>query len=83
MMQRWFGHSLTFTASTDAPNADPKTRTFTSFEQAAEEDALGRLWLGVHYVYVRDQGKEPSSTSRPAGRRDPPTRGLPRVIDLC
>ncbi|TQS28934.1 vanadium-dependent haloperoxidase [Microbispora sp. KK1-11] len=56
VMQRWFGHTLTFTAPTDDPNANPKTRTFTSFEQAAEEDALSRLWLGVHYRWDADSG---------------------------
>ncbi|MEW9534352.1 phosphatase PAP2 family protein [Microbispora sp. NPDC049125] len=56
VMQRWFGNTLTFTAPTDDPNANPKSRTFTSFQQAAEEDALSRLWLGVHYRWDADSG---------------------------
>lgn len=58
VMQRWFGHELTFTAPTDDPNANPKTRTFTSFQQAAEEDAASRLWLGVHYRWDAESGLE-------------------------
>jgi hypothetical protein len=40
---------IPFTASTDDPKSPVKNRAFSSFRQAAEEDANSRLWLGVHY----------------------------------
>ncbi|GAA0375430.1 hypothetical protein GCM10009530_27440 [Microbispora corallina] len=58
VMQRWFGHDLTFTAPTDDPYANPRARTFTGFQQAAEEDAMSRLWLGVHYRWDAEAGLE-------------------------
>ncbi|WP_433243027.1 vanadium-dependent haloperoxidase [Streptosporangium sp. CA-135522] len=58
VMQRWFGHDLTFTAKTEDPYATVTERTFTSFEAAAEEDALSRLYLGVHYRWDADGGLE-------------------------
>jgi hypothetical protein len=42
-------NQISFTASTDDPKAPVKNRTFNNFEQAAEENAYSRLWLGVHY----------------------------------
>jgi hypothetical protein len=32
------------------------TRTFTSFTQAATEDARSRIYLGVHYPFDADDG---------------------------
>lgn len=49
-MQQWFGtDSMTFTGTTEDPHALSVTRTFTSFSSAAEENSIGRVWLGVHY----------------------------------
>lgn len=47
---------ITFTASTDDPATPVKQRTFTSISQAAEEDAMSRLWLGVHYRWDAEDG---------------------------
>jgi hypothetical protein len=58
VMQRWFGHGFAFTAGTEDPNANPKTRSFPSFEAAAVENALSRIWLGVHYRWDADAGLE-------------------------
>ncbi|MFC0037158.1 vanadium-dependent haloperoxidase [Actinomadura rayongensis] len=48
------GDAFSWTATTDDPyakdaNGRPITRSFTSFSSAAQEDALSRIWLGVHY----------------------------------
>ncbi|NJP53827.1 phosphatase PAP2 family protein [Streptomyces sp. SBST2-5] len=40
---------ITFTATTDDPRSPVRNRTFNRFSDAAEEDALSRLYLGVHY----------------------------------
>lgn len=58
VMQRWFGHNLTFTARTEDPYATVRERTFTSFAAAAEEDARSRVYLGVHYQWDADGGLE-------------------------
>ncbi|GIH74251.1 vanadium-dependent haloperoxidase [Planobispora longispora] len=58
VMQRWFGHDFAFTATTEDPNANPKTRSFPSFAAAAEENALSRIYLGVHYRWDADGGLE-------------------------
>ncbi|WP_404816414.1 DNRLRE domain-containing protein [Streptomyces thermolineatus] len=56
-MEQWFRtDSMTFTATTDDPNAVGVTRTFTSFSGAAAEDAQGRVWLGVHYSWDGTDG---------------------------
>ncbi|MFF5208969.1 vanadium-dependent haloperoxidase [Streptosporangium sp. NPDC000396] len=58
VMQRWFGHDLTFTATTEDPHATVRSRTFTSFAAAAEENARSRVYLGVHYQWDADGGLE-------------------------
>ncbi|WP_307715344.1 DNRLRE domain-containing protein [Streptomyces sp. V4I23] len=56
-MEKWFGtDNMTFTATTEDPNALGVTRTFTSFSAAAEENAVGRVWLGVHYRWDGTDG---------------------------
>jgi hypothetical protein len=40
---------MTFTATTDDPRSPVRNRTFSRFSDAAEENALSRLYLGVHY----------------------------------
>jgi hypothetical protein len=57
IMKRFYGtDAVTFTAKTEDPHAVGVTRTFTSFSAAANEDALSRLWLGVHYRWDADAG---------------------------
>ncbi|MEU9378121.1 DNRLRE domain-containing protein [Streptomyces sp. NPDC048255] len=56
-MQDWFGtDQMTWTATTEDPNALGVTRTFTTFSAAATENAVGRVWLGVHYRWDGTDG---------------------------
>ncbi|MFI8824795.1 DNRLRE domain-containing protein [Streptomyces sp. NPDC053431] len=56
--QAWFGtDQITWTATTEDPNALGVTRTFTSISAAANENAVGRVWLGVHYRWDGTDGK--------------------------
>jgi hypothetical protein len=49
-MKRFFEtDDVSFTAHTEDPHAPMAYRSFTSFSQAAHEEAMSRLWLGVHY----------------------------------
>ncbi|MFE9749280.1 FG-GAP-like repeat-containing protein [Saccharothrix saharensis] len=64
VMKRYFGTDEVpggpFAATTEDPHAatEPdgtvKTRTFSSFSAAARENALSRLYLGVHYRFDGD-----------------------------
>ncbi len=57
IMQLYFGtDAITFTATTDDPQARGVTRTFTSLSAAAAEDAISRIYLGVHYRFDADSG---------------------------
>ncbi|QLQ38929.1 vanadium-dependent haloperoxidase [Micromonospora robiginosa] len=57
VMKRFYGtDAVTFTATTEDPKASGVQRTFTSFSAAANENALSRLWLGVHYRWDADAG---------------------------
>ncbi|MDO3683497.1 vanadium-dependent haloperoxidase [Micromonospora sp. C28ISP2-4] len=57
IMKRYYGtDAVTFTATTEDPKAVGVQRTFTSFSAAANENALSRLWLGVHYRWDADAG---------------------------
>jgi hypothetical protein len=56
VMRTAFGDNITYTAGTEDPNAATVTRTFTSFTQAATEDARSRIYLGVHYPFDADDG---------------------------
>lgn len=59
IMAGYFGSdNVTFTVGTDEFAVNPglgypadRTRTFTSFSQAAWENAMSRIWLGVHYYW--------------------------------
>ncbi|MFE9699664.1 DNRLRE domain-containing protein [Streptomyces sp. NPDC006270] len=56
-MEQWFAtDDITFTATTEDPNAVGVTRTFSSFSAAANENAVGRVWLGVHYDWDGTEG---------------------------
>ncbi len=57
IMSFWFfGDTLTFDAGTEDPNAQGVIRRFTSFSAAARENALSRVWLGVHYPWDATEG---------------------------
>ena len=51
-MAGFFGtDTMTFTVGTDEPIVQNVKRTFTSFSQAGMEDALSRVYLGVHFRF--------------------------------
>ncbi|MFI0901640.1 vanadium-dependent haloperoxidase [Streptomyces sp. NPDC020983] len=58
VMKGYFGgnDSMNFTVSTDDPHSPQKTRSYTSFHQAAQEDANSRVYLGVHYPWDASDG---------------------------
>ncbi len=57
VMKGYFGSdTMNFTVSTEDPASPQKTRTFTSFSQAAQEDADSRVYLGVHYPWDASDG---------------------------
>lgn len=63
-----FGAEYPFTMRTDAVDRagpfsgkvemDPPTRSFTSFDEAARECSLSRIYLGIHFRYDSDAGTE-------------------------
>ncbi|MBN6057648.1 vanadium-dependent haloperoxidase [Nonomuraea sp. RK-328] len=56
IMKRYFNGNATFTVSTEDPTSPVKNKTFTSFDQAAQENAQSRIWLGVHYPWDGSDG---------------------------
>jgi hypothetical protein len=56
VMRNAFGDNVTFTVGTEDPGAAGVTRTYTSFTQAATENARSRIYLGVHYQFDADDG---------------------------
>jgi hypothetical protein len=57
VMRLFFGtDNISFTATTDDPNAQGVTRQFPSFSAAAQEDARSRIYLGVHYQFDAEFG---------------------------
>lgn len=56
-MKRFFGtDAIAFDATTDDPHAQGVVRRMTGFDHAAEENALSRIYLGVHYRFDADAG---------------------------
>ncbi|MET8243722.1 vanadium-dependent haloperoxidase [Streptomyces sp. NPDC005202] len=56
-MKHFFGCDyVSFTAHSEDPHTLMAYRSFTSFSQVAQEDALSRLWLGVHYRWDLTDG---------------------------
>jgi hypothetical protein len=50
VMAQYFGtDDITFTIGTDEPIVQNVTRTFNSFSDAGFEDAISRIYLGVHW----------------------------------
>lgn len=62
VMRATFGDNVTFTAGTEDPNARSVNRTFTSFTQAATENARSRVYLGVHFQTDNDEGLATGTT---------------------
>jgi hypothetical protein len=66
VFQRFFGTdlisfetcSLTLPAGSTCNDASSVTRSFTSFSQAAEENALSRILVGFHFRNAVEQGVE-------------------------
>jgi hypothetical protein len=57
VMKREFGDATSFAVSTEDPHLpDGVLRTYTSFTQAATENARSRIYLGVHYQFDADDG---------------------------
>ncbi|WP_175409826.1 vanadium-dependent haloperoxidase [Streptomyces sp. TRM64462] len=57
IMKRYFGSdAIAFSITTDEPRSPVRTRHFTSFSEAAREDAYSRVWLGVHFPWDADDG---------------------------
>ncbi|MEU6160726.1 vanadium-dependent haloperoxidase [Streptomyces sp. NPDC047130] len=57
VMKRYFDNAnIAFTMTTDDPQSPVRSRSFTSFSQAAQEDAQSRVWLGVHYPWDATDG---------------------------
>jgi hypothetical protein len=64
----FFGEQYAFAMTTEAVNQggpfspmmtlDPPTRSFTSFDQAAMECAMSRVYLGIHFKYDSIEGNE-------------------------
>ncbi|MGV9597496.1 vanadium-dependent haloperoxidase [Streptosporangium sandarakinum] len=50
-MRSYFEGDFTFTVTTGDPSAPVRSKTFTSFGQAAQENADSRVYLGVHYPW--------------------------------
>jgi hypothetical protein len=51
-----WGPSVAFTDSTEKAYGLPP-RSFKSFEQAAAEEAISRLYGGIHYRHAVEQGQ--------------------------
>jgi hypothetical protein len=56
IMQLYFGTDAITFAATGDPMARGVTRTFTSLSAAAAEDAISRIYPGVHYRFDADFG---------------------------
>ena len=56
ILARTFGRDLPFTMETTTAPAGMPTRTFTSFDAAAQECADSRVRLGWHFRYATDAG---------------------------
>ncbi|PYC68501.1 hypothetical protein C7C45_18760 [Micromonospora arborensis] len=57
VLQRFFGtDAIAFDATTDDPHAEGVVRHMTGFDHAAEENAMSRIYLGVHYRFDAEAG---------------------------
>ncbi|MEV0808078.1 carbohydrate binding domain-containing protein [Micromonospora sp. NPDC050200] len=57
VMQRFFGtDAIVFDATTDDPAVRTVVRRMAGFDAAAQENAVSRIYLGVHYRFDADAG---------------------------
>ncbi|WP_282793578.1 vanadium-dependent haloperoxidase [Streptomyces sp. CC224B] len=57
VLEQYFGTGdIAVTLTTDEPKSPVKSRSFTSFRQAARENADSRIYLGVHYPWDATDG---------------------------
>ncbi|MEV7230782.1 carbohydrate binding domain-containing protein [Polymorphospora sp. NPDC051019] len=57
VMKAYFGtNDIAFDATSDDPHAEGVIRHMSGFDQAARENALSRIYLGVHYRFDADAG---------------------------
>ena len=57
MLGETFGNRTRFTMGTTTAPPGMPTRTFASFDDAADECADSRVRLGWHFRYATDEGK--------------------------
>lgn len=58
-MQNFFGRDdASFTAQSEDPHTLERFRRMNSFSQVAEEGEFSRLWLGVHFRWDAEDGRE-------------------------
>lgn len=57
VLTAWFGDNIAFLDATEVPYGLPK-RQFQSFNQAAEEAAISRLYGGIHYRPAIENGQK-------------------------
>jgi hypothetical protein len=50
--------SLTLPAGSTCADASPVVRSYTSFSQAANENALSRIYVGIHFRHAIEEGVE-------------------------
>ncbi len=56
-MRNFFGtDTLSYSVTTEDPFSNGTPRNYTSFSAAAIENALSRIYLGVHYRWDADAG---------------------------
>lgn len=56
IMRHELGDEVSMTLDSDDPRAEQVERTFSSFTEAAEENARSRVYLGVHFQFDADDG---------------------------
>lgn len=56
IMRNEFSDTLPITIGTEDPHSVGVTRAFTGFTEAAVENAVSRIYLGVHYRFDADSG---------------------------
>jgi PAP2 superfamily len=59
VLRKTFGNNTTFQVTSDlGPPDEPATRTFNTFSSACDDVANSRLWLGFHWRFDNDKGKQ-------------------------
>jgi len=50
--------SMTLPAGTTCDDANPVLRSYASFSQAADENAVSRIYIGIHFRRAVEEGME-------------------------